>query len=69
MNWGEYIKLKRQEVNLSQKEMAELVGFESGTAISLIEDNQRRLDVEVLEKILKVCGYKLEIKRTANINK
>ena len=67
-NYGDVVKQLREEVNISQKDLAEAIGYESGTAISLIEANKRQLDLETFEKILKVCGYKLEIKRTPSIN-
>ena len=66
-NYGDVIKQLRLEVSLSQGGLAEAIGYESATAISLIEANKRSIDLETFEKILKVCGYKLEIKRTPSI--
>ena len=51
---GQKIKEARENAGLSQKELAEKVGFESGTAISLIEAGERKLRVEDLEKIAGV---------------
>jgi transcriptional regulator with XRE-family HTH domain len=51
---GSKIKEARQEADMSQKDLAELVGFDSSTAISLIEAGQRKVSVEDLEKISKV---------------
>ncbi len=66
-NYGDTIRLLREEVGLSQKQLAEAVDYESGVAISLIEANKRKVDLETFEKILKVCGYKLDIKRAPSI--
>jgi transcriptional regulator with XRE-family HTH domain len=48
---GSKIKDARQEANMSQKQLAELVGFDSSTAISLIEAGQRKVSIEDIEKI------------------
>ena len=51
---GSKIKDARQEANMSQKQLAELVGFDSSTAISLIEAGQRKVSIEDIEKIGKI---------------
>lgn len=51
---GSKIKEARQDVNMSQKELAELIGFDSSTAISLIEAGQRKVSIDDLEKISKI---------------
>lgn len=48
---GSKIKEAREEIGKSQKELAEALGFESATAISLIESGERKVTVEDLEKI------------------
>lgn len=66
-NYGDTIRLLREEVGLNQTQLAEAIGYETATAISLIEANKRKVDLEIFEKILKVCGYKLDIKRAPSI--
>ncbi|MDD3171644.1 MAG: helix-turn-helix transcriptional regulator [Bacilli bacterium] len=51
---GSKIKEARQEANMSQKDLAESIGFDSSTAISLIEAGQRKISIEDLEKICKI---------------
>lgn len=41
---GSKIVRARKECGLSQIELAKLIGFRSGTAISLIESNKRSID-------------------------
>ncbi len=48
---GQRIREAREGANLSQKDLAEKLGFGSSTAISLIEMGDRRVSVEDLEKI------------------
>ena len=48
---GKRIKDAREKEGLSQKSLAEAVGFESATAISLIESGERRVSIEDLDKI------------------
>lgn len=48
---GSKIKEARKEIEISQKELAKALGFESSTSISLIEAGERKVTVEDLEKI------------------
>lgn len=48
---GKKIKETREKNGWSQKRLASIVGFESSTAISLIESGDRRVSIEDLEKI------------------
>lgn len=48
---GQKIKEAREAAGKSQKDLAEILGFESATAISLIESGERKVKVEDLEKI------------------
>ena len=48
---GSKIKEARETAKKSQKELADILGFESATAISLIESGGRKLRAEDLEKI------------------
>lgn len=51
---GKRIREAREKEGLSQKSLAEAVGFESATAISLIESGERRVSIEDLDKIGKL---------------
>lgn len=48
---GSHIKVAREEAGYSQMDLAKKLGFESATAISLIENGERNITVENLEKI------------------
>lgn len=48
---GARIREARDRAGLSQQELAESVGFESGTAISLIEKGLRKVSIPHLDKI------------------
>lgn len=50
---GAQIKKAREETNISQIDLAKALGFESGTAISLIESGERKVTAENLELIAK----------------
>src|SRR3989344_9425559 len=48
---GIRIKEAREAVGISQKALADAIGFESATAISLIEAGERKVRVQDLEKM------------------
>ena len=48
---GQQIKKAREEEKMSQLDLARLLAFESATAISLIENGERKLTAENLEKV------------------
>ena len=48
---GAQIKTAREEMECSQLDLAKALGFESSTAISLIESGERKVTVENLERI------------------
>ncbi len=48
---GSLIKSAREERGLSQIELAQLLGFQSATAISLIESGERGVSAETLQRI------------------
>jgi len=48
---GSRIRLAREESGYSQLDLAKTLGFESATAISLIENDERNIAVTNLEKI------------------
>jgi transcriptional regulator with XRE-family HTH domain len=51
---GGRIKQAREDAQLTQSQLAEKIGFDSGTAISLIESGERKIAVETLEKIANI---------------
>jgi transcriptional regulator with XRE-family HTH domain len=51
---GRRIKAAREKADLTQSELAALLGYTSPTAVSLIEDDKRSVKVETLEKIASV---------------
>lgn len=48
---GIQIKTAREEAGMSQMELAKVLGFESATAISLVEAGERKITADNLEKI------------------
>lgn len=50
---GSKIREAREAAKKSQMELASILGFESATAISLIESGERKVRVEDLEKIAR----------------
>ena len=57
---GTRIKEARIKAGMSQKDLAERVGFESPTAISLIESDQRGVSVDILRKIGEVLHLDID---------
>lgn len=57
---GARIKEARETLSMSQKSLAEALGYESATAISLIESGERRVKIEGLEKLAEVLKKSLE---------
>lgn len=48
---GGRIKKARDEAGISQSDLAKILGFESATAISLIESDERKITAENLGKV------------------
>lgn len=57
---GRKIKEARESMRWSQKQLAEAIGFETSTAISLIEAGERKVAIEDLEKIAEVLNKNTE---------
>ena len=57
---GAKIREAREALSMSQKSLAEALGYESATAISLIESGERRVRIEDLEKLAEVLKKSLE---------
>ena len=65
---GQKIKERREEIGMSQQELANRVGLKTKSAISLIENNKRGIEKDLLVKFADalVCpvDYLVEQKRT-----
>lgn len=57
---GSKIKEAREGKGLSQRELADKVGFESATSISLIEAGERKISVFDLERVADVLNEPIE---------
>lgn len=53
---GENVKFYRLRANLTQKELAEKLGYSSQSALTKIEKNQRDIPLSMVSKIAKVLG-------------
>ena len=53
---GARIREARESANMSQKTLADQLGYESATAISLIESGDRKVSVNSLEHIAKLLS-------------
>lgn len=51
---GSRIKAAREEMGLSQTEFATQLGFQSATAVSLIESDDRKVNTSLLERAAQV---------------
>ncbi len=51
---GARLREAREQANLSQVQLAKELGYESATAVSLIEAGERKLKVEDLQKVAKI---------------
>lgn len=51
---GSKIKEARESLNISQAELAEKLGFQSATAISLIENGERGIAVTLLQRLSEI---------------
>jgi len=57
---GLKIKEAREFANMSQKDLADKIGYESATAISLLESGERKVSIGDLQKMSDI--FKLDIK-------
>ncbi|MFA5792212.1 MAG: helix-turn-helix transcriptional regulator [Candidatus Paceibacterota bacterium] len=57
---GAKIREARNKKGLSQKDLAEAVGFDSGTSISLIESGERKMSIVDLEKMAEILNEELK---------
>ena len=56
MNIGARIKKRREELNMSQEELAKLANYKSRSSINKIERDGRGLSEEKIEAIAKALG-------------
>ena len=54
---GARIKLAREALNLSQADLAKALGFQSATAISLIENGERGVSTKVLKELSSILHH------------
>jgi transcriptional regulator with XRE-family HTH domain len=57
---GKKIREARESAGLSQKDLAEKLGYETSTAISYMEAGERKVSVVDLEKIAELLGRDLQ---------
>lgn len=57
---GQRIKDIREGAGMSQKDLATALEYESPTAVSLIEQGERKVSVEILEKIAHVLQVNMK---------
>lgn len=56
---GANIREARESAGLSQKQLAEMLGYESATAISYLESGERKVSIVDLEKMAGILGRDL----------
>ena len=54
---GSQIKIAREEAGMSQMDLARVLGFESATAISLVEAGERKITADNLNKIAEALNH------------
>ena len=57
---GSLIRSYRLAKNLSQAELAQMIGYESFQAIALIEKGERGIKLDTLEKLAGALGVRME---------
>lgn len=65
-NPGEYIRNRREELDLSQDVLAALTGVSTGH-LSDVENNKKNPSLFLLKKILDVLNVKFELKEKAKL--
>ena len=66
MNLADFVKQKRNEVNMTQKEFSDRTGV-ALTVIRKIEQGKTNLNMEKVNLVLKMFGHTLEPVRIKNI--
>lgn len=66
---GKRIRIAREKASFTQAQLAEQLGYDSSTAVSLIESDERLVKVETIEKIARILhqdvAYLVTGKQTA----
>lgn len=62
---GKILKTMRKQSNLSQEQIAKLVGFARNT-ISQYETSTLQPEFQTIEKIAEICGYEIIFKNKSN---
>lgn len=57
---GQKIRERREELGMSQSDLANRVGLKTKSAISLIENDKRGIDKDLLVKFAEVLGYNVD---------
>ena len=57
---GSRIRLAREEADLSQSELADILGYESPTAVSLMESGERKIKVEDLQAVSNITHRSMD---------
>ena len=63
---GQRIKFAREKEGLSQSQLAKALGYNSPTAISLIEAGERNVKVEILAQIARILHQDVDFLMTGN---
>lgn len=56
MDANKYIRMKRQQLGINQKELAKLSGF-SESEISKIENGFRKININIIQKLLPIFKF------------
>jgi transcriptional regulator with XRE-family HTH domain len=57
--WGEQIRTLRDEIGISQRQLAKLAKVNRST-LRRIEAGEARGDIEVIERLLELLGYEMD---------
>lgn len=58
--YGDRIRKLRKEKGLTQENLATLLGFKSGSAIGMIEREERELNIDTLNKLSELFGVTVD---------
>ncbi|AGK99037.1 helix-turn-helix domain-containing protein [Clostridium pasteurianum] len=58
--YGKIIKKLRKEKKLTQEDLAKLINFKSGSAIGMIEREERELNLEALNKLSEIFNVSID---------
>lgn len=58
--YGKIIRKLRKEKKMTQKELSEMCGFESSSAIAMVERGERKPSIETLEKLSTIFEVSID---------